>query len=548
MRKRASERVLKARAASQSKVDLAKSPLWRVTLPFIGGLFALSYTPHIAQHRILSKSFSTAVGGLLLWLAILAWQTVRRRRVLTFDFVPRRQHYVQACVQAFIFLYWGWYWRTVYDSALLIVAQIVFAYAFDSLLGWSRRDKWTLGFGPLPIIFSTNIFLWFKNDWFYLQFVMVAVGFLAKEFIRWPREGRLTHVFNPSAFSLGLFSFILVLTRSSDLTWGNRIAGTLFMPPQIYVVLFLLGLIAMYFFFTTLVAASAATTLFALSAAYTGLTGVYWFVDSNIPIAVFLGLHLLVTDPATSPRSLPGKAIFGIAYGILVFVTNGILAWFNAPTFYDKLLPIPILNLTVRAIDRLADSNFLERFLKRRWSLQLTPRQLNVVFMSVWIIFFITMNGIGAVGDTHPGRRVPFWQRACAEGRMNGCQNLINTEEQYCNNGSGWACNELGTQLTEGKIIRQDHLRAAQTLELACQYGFAVACTNSMLSLVNASGVEMLHDEPRVEDYPILLEEGKGVLPPLPRAEILRRACNQGWTKACAEIQGASYSPMRRSR
>src|SRR5439155_7612377 len=131
-------------------------------------------------------------------------------------------------------------------------------YAFESLLSWSRREKWTLGFGAFPIIFSTNIFLWFKDDWFYLQFVMIAVGFLAKEFIRWNREGKLTHIFNPSAFSLSLFSFVLVVTRNSDLTLGNSIAGTLFMPPKIYIFLFMLGLIAMYFFSTTLVAASAA--------------------------------------------------------------------------------------------------------------------------------------------------------------------------------------------------------------------------------------------------------------------------------------------------
>ena len=30
------------------------------------------------------------------------------------------------------------------------------------LLGWSRRDTYTLGFGPFPIVLSTNLFLWFK--------------------------------------------------------------------------------------------------------------------------------------------------------------------------------------------------------------------------------------------------------------------------------------------------------------------------------------------------------------------------------------------------
>ena len=88
----------------------------------------------------------------------------------------RPQHYVQACAQGSILLYWGWYWREVYDSAHLLLAQLLFAYAFDLLLSWTRRGAYTLGFGPFPVIFSINLFLWFKPDWFYLQFLLIALG------------------------------------------------------------------------------------------------------------------------------------------------------------------------------------------------------------------------------------------------------------------------------------------------------------------------------------------------------------------------------------
>ena len=87
---------------------------------------------------------------------------------------PPEQHYLQACAQGSVLLYWGWCWRQVCDSAHLIAAQLLFAYAFDMLLTWSRRDAYVLGFGPFPVIFSINLFLWFKPDWFYLQFLMVA--------------------------------------------------------------------------------------------------------------------------------------------------------------------------------------------------------------------------------------------------------------------------------------------------------------------------------------------------------------------------------------
>src|SRR5438034_9875678 len=110
------------------------------------------------------------------------------------------------------------------------------------LLSWSRRDTYTLGFGPFPVIFSTNLFLWFKQDWFYFQFLMVAVGFAGKEFIRWNKEGRRTHIFNPSSFTLTVFSLALIFTGMSDITWGKAIAITQSYPPHMYLFLFLVAL------------------------------------------------------------------------------------------------------------------------------------------------------------------------------------------------------------------------------------------------------------------------------------------------------------------
>ena len=104
---------------------------------------------------------------------------------------------------------------------------------------------------------------------------------------------------------------VLLATGTTHLTWGQEIATTFGLGPRIYTVLFLTGLVVMYFFAITPVTAMAAATLFGLSAAYMAITGVPYFVDSEIPTAVFLGLHLLVTDPSTSPRTPLGRAIFG---------------------------------------------------------------------------------------------------------------------------------------------------------------------------------------------------------------------------------------------
>ena len=368
-------------------------------------ILALSWIPRVHDNAILAFSFRAASIVLLAFAGVLFWHLSRSGRLATrtIEVVLRKQHYIQAAVQFSVYAYWGYYWRPVYDYAWLIVAQLAFAYAFDMLVNWSRREKYVLGFGAFPIVFSTNLFLWFKDDWFYLQFLMIAVGILGKEFVRWQRDGKSTHIFNPSAFTLGLFSLVLILTGTTELTWGQQIASTLTLAPHIYLYLFAVGLIVMYFFSITLIAGMAAAMLFLLSGIYTGITGVPYFLDSEIPAAVFLGLHLLVTDPSTSPRTPLGKAIFGALYGTGVFVLYWLLTSFGAPTFYDKLLCVPLLNLSVKWIDRLASS------LSNRAPSVPQLASANTVHMVGWIALFATMTMLGKTDGRHTGDSVPFW-------------------------------------------------------------------------------------------------------------------------------------------
>src|SRR5690606_10636170 len=191
---------------------------------------------------------------------------LRRGQTVTLEVLLRPQHYLQACQQGVLILYWGSYWREVYDAAPLIAAQILFAYGFDSLLSWTHRRKFTLGFGPFPIIFSITLFLWFKDPWFHWQFVMVAIGFAAKELIRWQRDGRNAHIFNPSSFPLAIASLALLVTDATDTTWGFEIAETQFYPPQIFLVMFLAALPGQLFFGVTPMTMAAVTTTFAFSA------------------------------------------------------------------------------------------------------------------------------------------------------------------------------------------------------------------------------------------------------------------------------------------
>lgn len=499
---------------------------FRIPLALTATLLLLSFFPRIQENSILLWSFWGATAGLLAWQAYLFFTIKHSHESRTFALVLRPQHYIQAMVQISIYIYWGLYWRPIVDHAWLIVAQLLFAYTFDMLLAWSRRREYSLGFGPFPIILSINLFLWFRDDWFYLQFLMIAVGFLGKEYVRWQRDGRYTHIFNPSAFALGLFSLILIATNTTDLTWGPDIASKLTLAPNIYSFLFLLGLVVMYFFSITLVAAMAAITLFGFSALYFASTGVPYFFDSEIPAAVFLGLHLLITDPSTSPRTPLGKTLFGVLYGLGVFGLYTLLGNLGAPTFYDKLLCVPLLNLSVIAIDRAVRSIDSESLLNV-WRSSWLGGRANLGHMALWIIVFATMTTLGKTDGKHTGDSLPFWAQACASDLPDACDRLLQLEATYCGDNAPWACNELGVHYRQGILLTGNEQLSREYFARACELRFQAGCVNLLDQNLVA------REDPHELDLRLLLREGGLNLMQQSLPELHARACDHGWEFAC---------------
>jgi hypothetical protein len=510
-------------------------------LVLAGGLIVLlsafSLIPWVSANPRLAGSIWAAAGALLVFLVLVRRRAARAGRVLSYTIVPRPVHYVQLTMHTSIYLYWGWYWREVYHYAPLIVAQIVFVYVLDMLLCWSRRDKWILGFGPFPIVLSTNLFLWFKDDWFFLQFLLVSTGVLCKEFVTWRREGRRTHIFNPSAIALAVFSIGLLATHSTHLTWGEEVAVSLGRPPHIYLEIFAVGLVVQALFSVTLVTLAAAAALFVMNLVYTGSTGLYYFVDSNIPIAVFLGLHLLVTDPATSPRRNFGKVLFGAMYGALVFSLYAVLGWMGAPTFYDKLLCVPPLNLLVQPLDR-AGAALEAHFRQLAWR----PRQANFAHMAVWIALFAVMTATGFVGGRHPGSDPEFWRKACESGKRGACQTWVRTMNVSCQHGSGLACLTLGVVWNEGRVVARDRSEAGKNFGRACDLGMQYACP-SLVALVKENGPDVLRpacDRGDGESCFILASlyyAGGGVPKDLAAAVArFRQSCADGWWRGCGGL------------
>ncbi len=520
---------MKARTASSASVPPPATAgpgilLW--PLGATAGLLALGWLPRVQQSPQVAWAVWGAAVGLLAWQVLLALRFRNGGLPGLIWTTPRAQHYIQACCQFTIYLYWGQFWPPVYQYFPLLLAQMLFAYAFGMLLSWTRRQPYALGLGPVPIILSTNLFMWFKDEYYPLQFVLIAVGVLGKAFVQWERDGRRVHIFNPSAFTLALFSLILIATGQTSLTWAQEIATTIGLGPHTYKVMFAVGLVAMYNFATTPVSATAAATLFTGSALVMAIAGVPYFVDSDIPAAVFLGLHLLVTDPSTSPRSTVGRVLFGMGYGVSVFALYAILAALGAPTFYDKLLCVPILNLLVPAIDRLV-TRMGDRPLFDWLGVSGPLGRANLPHMAAWVLFFGAMTLRGVTDGMHTGDALPFWQQACEAGKPRACDRLLNIEANYCRDNAGWACNELGRHFTDGRLVSADADRAFGYFSRACEARYQPGCLNML------GDADVVATDPRPFDLRLLLREGGPNLLDMSEPDLYARACRHGWSEAC---------------
>lgn len=413
-----------------------------------------------------------AIGAAFLGWAGVLWY-VRARKGAAFEavFTPIRSHWVQASVQASILVYWGWFVPAVPNHAPLIVAQVLYVYALDALLTWSRGRLWRFGFGPLPIIFSTNLLLWFKPEWFAFQFVMITLGVLGKTFVTWEREGRRTHIFNPSTFGQFIVAVVLIATGlTKELTLGKEIAAS-FDPPHMLIVIFLGGLVVQGLFHVTLITLSAALTLCLVNLAYFWIHGTYIFVNVNIAAPIFLGIHLLLTDPATSPRTNVGRVIFGGLYGIAYAVLFRALDIWEVPTFWDKLLPVPFLNLMVPWIDRVSRAGFVGR-IDMAWRSFGSAARVNAVHMGVWIALFALWIMTGFIEGKHPGNSIPFWKKALAEKKPHAGHSLVMAAGSLAEaSGSAEAYNELGLICFAGEIVDTNHERAAEFFAKASDRG-----------------------------------------------------------------------------
>ena len=335
-----------------------------------------------------AASLLGATMGLAIWQAVLIPRQRRDPASFQVEWTVRRQHYLQLFVQACHFCYWACYWGEVRAWAWLIIAQLLFAYPLDALLAWSRGHRWQFGFGPFPIVLSINLFLWFRQEYFYLQLLLITTAYLGKEFVTRVRADRKTHIFNPSAFALALAAIVLMSTGNVGLTNGVDLIGSFYLPSNFYEFMFLLGLLLQLFFSTTLVTMGAVLAQSAVFFGFKYIVGAP-ITAGPVDIAVFLGMNLLVTDPSTSPTSKAGKLLFGLTYGAAVFATYVVLRNLNQPSYFDKILMVPVVNLFAVRFDILADRLRSRWAGKERWSIRVISHRC--CHMAIYVALFLAI-------------------------------------------------------------------------------------------------------------------------------------------------------------
>ena len=145
------------------------------------------------------------------------------------------------------------------------------------------------------------------------------------------------------------------------------------------------------------------------------------------------------------------------------------------------------------------------------------------------------MSATDGLGDRHEGQRVPFWQNACITNASGACQNLALILDGYCQQGSGWACNEVGALRTSA-LLPDAAQRAVNDFSAACAKGTKAGCEN-LLGLPQGGTPRVV--PPTVEDYAIVLRAGKSRLSDETPIGLFTRACADGWINGCERLARA---------
>ena len=141
------------------------------------------------------------------------------------------------------------------------------------------------------------------------------------------------------------------------------------------------------------------------------------------------------------------------------------------------------------------------------------------------------MSASGGVGDDHPGQYLPFWEEACSGENARACTYVVVMKTNFCDRGSGWACNELGIHRA---TLEGDLAGALRAMNRSCDLSFSQGCDN-VLRLTTGE-TPLAQAPPQLEDLPIVVRGSKRAVEEETSAELYALACKRGWPNMCDRI------------
>ena len=268
-----------------------------------------------------------------LMVAVALLMAIWRRCRVTLDL--RKHFIIQGGVQGSILVYWSFYWVGVGVQLHMIALMFAICYAADAACSFARYGSWRIGLSPVPIVLSTNLFVWL--DWRGAAMAMI-LAVASKTFIQ--RRGR--HVFNPSVAGLTVNAVCTVLFP--DFVHFGGLFHTFNLAPNMAEWIFLVSLVPL--------------TVFRLLPITIGcVIGMVYVTHTSGALrpTLLLLMTLLATDPATTPKTDLGRLFYGFAVGATYPLYSMLLQKLGQPDDFAKILAVPLPNLFVGEFDAIAE-------------------------------------------------------------------------------------------------------------------------------------------------------------------------------------------------
>jgi hypothetical protein len=269
--------------------------------------------------------------------------------------VLTRAVFVQILAQLSIYIYWGFYNEAAIKRIPLILHQVAFGYLFLFILNSWLGKKYKVTFSPAAAILSANLFSWFSPRVYFFHYVLIATALLVKTFITRNVDGVERHIFNPSGFVSNIAAVTICLMQLNyihEYVYATQMGANFLWMPHFDLVVFLASCLSLWSPNMYLVAIGSIVTMWlgeVLSVAFFNIS----FTTETPRGSILLGIALLMTDPATSPRSKCGQFFYGVGYAFSIFGSFIILAYNQWHMYFVKVFLLIPLNFYAYKIDRM---------------------------------------------------------------------------------------------------------------------------------------------------------------------------------------------------